>query len=199
MDALVTLLSQFSVEGIIILLVMFLAAVKIVGELLNWSYEKIKQHFNVKTQEDSRHAELMDNLNELKHRTERAEEENLRRDKLIEKISAQLDKQDRHSCRISEMLEAQTNEITSLKNRVQTLTDRVQDSTKAYIIDKHHYFCYDVKAIDDLNLQSLERRYLYYKAAGGNSYIDGLMEEIRDLPKVNLQDKNVVEAIHHIQ
>ena len=78
-------------------------------------------------------------------------------------------------------------------------TERLQENSRSYIIDKHHYFCYEVKAIDDLNLQSLERRYLYYKAAGGNSYIDGLMEEIRDLPKVNLQDKNVVEAIHHIQ
>ena len=197
MDALVTLLSQFSVEGIIIILIMFLAAVKIVGELLNWSYEKIKHHFNVKTQEDSRHAELMDNFNELKHRNERVEEENLRRDKLIEKISAQLDEQDKHSCRISEMLEAQTNEITSLKNRVQTLTDRVQDSTKAYIIDKHHHFVYNVKAIDDMSLQELERRFVYYKAAGGNTFIDGLMEEVRSLPKVTVEQMQINQTTNY--
>lgn len=187
MDALITLLSQFSIEGIIITLVMFLAAVKVVGELLNWCYEKIKQHFNWKTQEDNRHSELMENFNELKVRNKQNEEENLRRDKLIEKISNQLDEQDRKTADIVKTLTAQTNELTSLKDRVQTLTDRVQDSTKAYIIDKHHHFVYQVKAIDDMSLQELERRFVYYKAAGGNTFIDGLMEEVRDLPKVTVE------------
>lgn len=187
MDALVTLLSQFSIESIIITLVMFLAAVKVVGELLNWCYEKIKQHFNWKTQEDNRHSELMENFNELKVRNKQNEEENLRRDKLIEKISNQLDEQDKKTADMVKTLTAQTNELTNLKNRVQTLTDRVQDSTKAYIIDKHHHFVYQVKAIDDMSLQELERRFVYYKAAGGNTFIDGLMEEVRDLPKVTVE------------
>lgn len=187
MDALVTLLSQFSVEGIIITLVMFLAAVKVVGELLNWCYEKIKQHFNWKTQEDNRHSELMENFNELKVRNKQNEEENLRRDKLIEKISNQLDEQDRKTADMVKTLTAQTDELTNLKDRVQTLTDRVQDSTKAYIIDKHHHFVYQLKAIDDMSLQELERRFVYYKAAGGNTFIDGLMEEVRDLPKVTVE------------
>lgn len=187
MDALVTLLSQFSIESIIITLVMFLAAVKVVGELLNWCYEKIKQHFNWKTQEDNRHSELMENFNELKVRNKQNEEENLRRDKLIEKISNQLDEQDKKTADMVKTLTAQTNELTNLKDRVQTLTDRVQDSTKAYIIDKHHHFVYQVKAIDDMSLQELERRFVYYKAAGGNTFIDGLMEEVRDLPKVTVE------------
>ena len=187
MDALVTLLSQFSIESIIITLVMFLAAVKVVGELLNWCYEKVKQHFNWKTQEDNRHSELMENFNELKIRNKQNEEENLRRDKLIEKISNQLDEQDRKTADMVKTLTAQTNELTNLKDRVQTLTDRVQDSTKAYIIDKHHHFVYQVKAIDDMSLQELERRFVYYKAAGGNTFIDGLMEEVRDLPKVTVE------------
>lgn len=187
MDALVTLLSQFSIESIIVTLVMFLAAVKVVGELLNWCYEKIKQHFNWKTQEDNRHSELMENFNELKVRNKQNEEENLRRDKLIEKISNQLDEQDRKTADMVKTLTAQTNELTNLKDRVQTLTDRVQDSTKAYIIDKHHHFVYQVKAIDDMSLQELERRFVYYKAAGGNTFIDGLMEEVRDLPKVTVE------------
>lgn len=68
-------------------------------------------------------------------------------------------------------------------------TDRLQENTRSYIIDKHHYFCYQIRAIDDMNLQSLERRYMYYKADGGNSFIDQLMEEIRQLPRVNLQHR----------
>ena len=62
----------------------------------------------------------------------------------------------------------------------------MQENTRSYLIDAHHKFCYERKAIDELNLQSMERRYLYYKAAGGDSFIDGLMEEVRKLPRINL-------------
>lgn len=31
----------------------------------------------------------------------------------------------------------------------------------------------------------MERRYLYYKTAGGNSFVDNLMDEVRNLPKIN--------------
>jgi hypothetical protein len=63
--------------------------------------------------------------------------------------------------------------------------ERLQENTRSFLIDAHHKFCYEVKGIDDLNLQSLERRYLYYKSAGGNSFVDELMKEIRELPKIN--------------
>lgn len=146
-------------------------SIKFIGELIEWFYTKIRKHFNHQNEKDKEHIEITDGISSVD-----------------EKVSQLL------------------NNVGDLTNRVKTLeeqgaitTERLQENSRSYIIDKHHYFCYEVKAIDDLNLQSLERRYLYYKAAGGNSYIDGLMEEIRDLPKVNLQDKHIVEAIHHVQ
>ena len=70
---------------------------------------------------------------------------------------------------------------------MKVLNDRMQDSTRAYIIEKHHYYCYQMKAIDDMSLQDLERRFMYYKASGGNTFIDSLMDEIRSLPKMTLE------------
>ena len=64
--------------------------------------------------------------------------------------------------------------------------ERMQENSRSFLIDAHHKFCYHYKKIDDLNLQSIERRYLYYKTAGGNTFIDHLMEEIRSLPRVTL-------------
>ena len=63
--------------------------------------------------------------------------------------------------------------------------ERLQENTRSFLIDAHHKHCYQIKSIDDLTLQSVERRYLYYKTAGGNSFIDGLMDEIRKLPRIN--------------
>ena len=63
--------------------------------------------------------------------------------------------------------------------------ERLQENTRSFLIDAHHRFCYEVKGIDDLNLQSLERRYMFYKTAGGDSFIDDLMDEIRELPRLN--------------
>ena len=92
-----------------------------------------------------------------------------------------------------------TEEIQTLKNQnnlthvrqqemdeaIALIQERLQENTRSYLIDTHHRFCYEVHAIDDLNLQSMERRYLYYKTAGGNSFIDTLMDEVRALPKIN--------------
>lgn len=78
--------------------------------------------------------------------------------------------------------------LTFLKEQIKVLTDRLQENSKSYIIDKHHYFCYQIKAIDDFSLQSLELRYMYYKSEGGDSYIDGLMQEVRELPKIDIKN-----------
>lgn len=146
-------------------------AIKFVGELVEWFYNKICKYFNYQNDKDKAHNEITDGISSVNEKT-------------------------------TQLL----NDIGLLSSKVKTLeeqctitTERLQEISRGYIIDKHHYFCYEVKGIDDLNLQSLERRFLYYKAAGGNSYIDGLMEEIRELPKINLQDKRIIEAINHEQ
>lgn len=89
---------------------------------------------------------------------------------------------------LQETVKTLTNKISDFDKKQKITTERLQESTRSHIIDKHHYFCYEVRAIDDLSLQSLERHFLYYKAAGGNSFIDGLMEEVRELPRINYQN-----------
>lgn len=69
--------------------------------------------------------------------------------------------------------------------------ERMQENSRSYLIDAHHKFCYKYKRIDDLNLQSIERRYLYYKTAGGNTFIDHLIEEIRSLPRVTFLSEDI--------
>lgn len=72
-----------------------------------------------------------------------------------------------------------------LRRQMETVQERLQENTRSFLIDAHHRFKYEIGGIDDLNLQSMERRYLFYKTAGGDSFIDDLMEEVRKLPRLN--------------
>jgi len=83
-------------------------------------------------------------------------------------------------------LDRQEQNIKQLQATDSITLARLQDEARSQIIDKHHYFCYKIKAIDDLSLQSLERAYMYYTNAGGNTFIEGLMKELRQLPRAIL-------------
>lgn len=77
--------------------------------------------------------------------------------------------------------------VDYLRKKVDLLIDSDKDDIKAYIIREHHYFCYQLKQIDDQSLECIERRYEHYRAQGGNTYIPDLMEDLRNLPKRTLK------------
>lgn len=193
LDAVTTLLSSLSVEGIIFVIILFAVSVKFLGELFEYIYTKIKNYFNIKDAKEERHEEVMRCLDELKRDNNESREHDRLRDERVEKISQQLDAQDKESGEVKQIVENLAAEVTDLKNKVSILTERTQDSTRAYIIDRHHHFCYKVRAIDDMSLQDLERRFMFYKAAGGDTFIDALMEEIRALPKLTIEQMSSVQ------
>lgn len=161
------LLSQYSIEALVILVALLGFSIKAMSELWEWFYNKFKEHFSFRTQRDQDHQQLIEQIKELSNGIKATQEE-------------------------VQILE---NNMTQFSDQMKITTERLQENSRNYIIDKHHYLCYQVKAIDDLSLQSLERRFLYYKAAGGNSFIDGLMEEIRELPKLNFQNEQLLHDI----
>lgn len=73
--------------------------------------------------------------------------------------------------------------IKTLENKINLLISSDKDDIKSYITEKHHYFVYKKKWIDDYSLDCVERRFKHYEQEGGNSFIKELMEEIRELPK----------------
>lgn len=158
MEAIQDLLANYSIESLILLLLVVGIALKFIIDLTSYFYNKLKGHFSKKHEQEHEKDEIFEMLNNIKKKVEENEQS-------IKKINEKL---------------------TTLEEQVDLVTERLQENTRSWIIDKHHYFCFEIGGIDDFNLQSLERRFLYYKAAGGNSYIDGLMEEIRNLPKITI-------------
>lgn len=149
MEPITTLLSQMSIESIILFVVALLAAAKVMSEIVDWAYLKLKKYFNVKTKRDENQEEIITRL-------DRIEKRSIERDKKVDSINE---------------------EICQIKTRL-------QDSTRSYIIDKYHYYVQELGCIDEAALQDIERRYLYYKNGGGDSFIELRMEELRALPVI---------------
>ena len=95
----------------------------------------------------------------------------------IERIDNKLEKYDK-------VLNDITENINDLKNETQLLISSDKDAIKAFITEKHHFFCYNQKWIDDYSLDVLEKRYEHYVDEKGNSFVKDLMEELRTLPRV---------------
>lgn len=158
MELLSTLFATYSLESVIILIVMLLLVIKFVWELVVWFKDKLKGGYDRERERNEMNAEIMAEFQKLNSR--------------LDTFKDRLDRID------------DSNENTN--RRLSFIEERQQENTKSFLIDAHHKFCYQLKAIDDINLQSIERRYMYYKAAGGNSFIDQLMQEIRALPRTTV-------------
>lgn len=84
---------------------------------------------------------------------------------------------------LSEKMDGVIESVTNISNRVDELIESDKHDIKQDIVKQYHYFVDKVGWIDDFSLDTLELRFDDYKSEGGNSYIAGLMSEIRQLPK----------------
>ena len=63
------------------------------------------------------------------------------------------------------------------------LIESDKEDIKSYVTERHHHFAYEQGWIDDYSLECLERKFVIYRHEHGNSFVEGLMDEIRALPK----------------
>lgn len=152
------LFTHLSTEEVVVLIVVMVLAVKAVWSAIEWIWDKIKNKLDIENAQEQWEEKVSNQLETLDSKIDKLEIQN-------QKTHEEQDK---------------------MHDQLKLVQERLQENTRSYLIDAHHKFCYQIKSIDDINLQSIERRYLYYKAAGGNSFIDGLMDEIRALPRINV-------------
>jgi hypothetical protein len=84
---------------------------------------------------------------------------------------------------IMEDEESLWSKLDTLSEKVNTLIDSDKDDIKSWITEKHHFYCYEQKWIDDYSLECIEKRYGHYTKEGGNTFIGSFMKELRALPK----------------
>ena len=74
-------------------------------------------------------------------------------------------------------------DVEKIQKSIDTLIESDKENIKAWITEKHHYYCYEKKYIDDYTLDCLERRFSRYEEEGGNSFVHNLMDDLRDLSR----------------
>lgn len=94
-------------------------------------------------------------------------------------------------CKIKEDMQTLINnqekifkEIESFKQQLEMIIESDKDDIKSWITEKHHFYCFEKKWIDDYSMDCIEKRYGHYKDEGGNSFIEELINELRSLPKI---------------
>ena len=149
------LIQQYSVSEIIIMLILLAAALKGLINFYDWAKEKILKVF---------------------HREQKKEEE--KQD--IEKTLSE------HEERMKSLMKSQDNlniQIQSLMEKINLLIESDRDDIKSWITEKHHFYCFNQKWIDDYSLDCLEKRFSHYEQENGNSFVEGLMKDLRSLPR----------------
>lgn len=91
---------------------------------------------------------------------------------------------------LKKIIQKHEQELNNIKKVLNTLQDSInlliesdKDDIKQSITKDHHYFCYQLKSIDDYSLDCIEKRFSHYEEEGGNSFVQVLMQEIRALPR----------------
>lgn len=154
------LLTKYTLSEILIFLSLFGLTVKGFITFWDWAYARVKAIFD-----DEHEAE-----------------------RKLEKEKQSMENRFQHGEKIMETLTQNQKELidqyNQLSEKLNMLIDSDKDSIKAFLTEKHHYFCYTKKWIDDYSLECCEKRFTHYRDEGGNSYIEGFMEDLRKLPNM---------------
>lgn len=172
------LFSNYSLEQLLIAIVVAFILTKIIIELVRYFYDRFREYFGMKNKKEVWENTTTESLNYITNKVDSLEDNSNQHTQRLDVIETKISGYEDYYHQAKEQLE-------ELDKSMKLVQERLQENTRSFLIDNHHKFCYEIQGIDDQSLASMERRYLYYKSAGGNSFIDDLMKEVRALPRIN--------------
>lgn len=187
----IELLTTLSLTQVIIIGFLILAAVKEVISIWDFFHKKIKGAFNKEVSEKELIEKIHDKVMELETEVKEQKasdvafneklqflEEDAKQRKIFDK--------ERHEQNLNFQREF-TERLDKQQENLTLLTESDRDDIKGWIVQQYHYF-YETKGwIDDFSMDSLEKRYACYQQEGGNSYITGIVKQLRTLPRHPLE------------
>lgn len=147
------LLKNYSIEEIITFIIILCLSIKGSVSFFDWAKDRLKKSFNEEEEQS----------------------------KEIESIQDELDEDKENFNTLFQEYKELEGSLKEVVNKVNLLIDSDKDSIKSYITEKHHEFC-DQGWIDDYTMDCIEKRYEHYIEEHGNSFIERLMKELRELP-----------------
>ena len=68
-----------------------------------------------------------------------------------------------------------------INEKIDALLASDKDAIKSWIVIFYKQYKEDPSKLDSMQMDLLERSFFHYKKEGGNSYIDNLMQELREI------------------
>ena len=163
--------TQYTLNQIILYTIMLGIAIKAGIEFFDWCKEKYEKKFNKDHIALNKQSDL---------------------EKYYVICQKQYEESNAHYQKLEEKIDDFSNTVKDKVNKIEAqltqLTESDMHDIKGWIVEKHHVL---VKKgwVDDFTMDTLERRFSDYVAEDGNSYIAGLMSELRALPHVSPEEE----------
>lgn len=170
------LLTKYTITDILVFVVIIALAVKEFVTFLDWVKGKARSIYDKDVHEKEEHEKIEDQIEDLNKFYEEKQ--------VVDDGFAKIEQ------RFSEMSAA-----------ISMLIESDKEDIKAFITSQHHYFVYELGWIDDYSLDCIERRFAIYEKEHGNSFVKGLMVELRTLPKMPPQavEKRYAKTAEYIK
>lgn len=152
------LLSKYSLSDILIFIVLLFFAIKELVNASDWIRDRIKKATDKDLKAKKEHETLQEEIDDLNKFYD--EKKN-----------------------IDANFKLLNDTIGNMTSQIEMLIESDKEDIKSFITNQHHFFVYQQEWIDDYSLECLEKRFAVYEREHGNSFVLGLMNEIRALPK----------------
>lgn len=149
-----TLLTQFSLTQIVMFTIVMASAVKGVISFFDW---------------------LQEIMTNVVHKKEQPKNIELKIEQLEQKYYNNIQELANKDLELQQRLDG-------LSEKIDLLIKSDKDDIKAWITQQYHTFI-QKGSIDNYSLDCIEHRYEHYVEEKGNSFVKGLIEELRHLPK----------------
>lgn len=166
----IKLLNEFSVDQIALFVVMLAVAVKGISDFFDWIKNKYQKKFNNDYDKKKEQEAVEKQINALKEKQEESIQGYARMEQKFDSFTEKMNEK-----------------VDKIESQLELLTESDMHDIKGWIVEKHHALMKQ-KWVDDFTMDTLEKRYADYKRENGNSYVAGLMSELRALPHFSDQD-----------
>lgn len=156
MSAVNELLSKFSLEEVFIFTILIFTAVKVMGELFDYFYKKLKNYFGQKDEAEERLQNIESRLNVLEEST------------------------NVHFLELKDAQIKRDSQVSSIQEQTENIIDKMRGSEKLCILERIQVYEQE-GCITDIALQNLLQRYEIY-APWNDTYLDRRIEDARRLP-----------------
>lgn len=162
------LLAAYSLQEIVVFIIMLLFAIKGGLELFDW----FKLRYNEKFNHDYEKRDKEQILKEHYQKCIEQHNEDILRDQNLER-------------KIDDLTYIFEDRFKKIEDSINILLESDRDDIKSWLVEKYNYYKENPsRPMSHHTMDTIEKRYAHYKAEGGNSYIDNdIMPELRKMAK----------------